>query len=348
MLDGLALWQLFAVFGVAALAVVGAGIVLARNGDALAERTGLGGLFVGMLLMAGATSLPELVTEVSAAATGSPDLALGDQFGSSMANMAILALLDLLHRGRVWPSAGLAHARVAAVALALSSVVLIGMVMPIELRIGWVGVESIVVLVGYVFAAAWIRRGSQRDPARSRAIAPVDEGDLIKPTGWGLSQPIRPLRYHVYAFAGAAVVVLVAAPFVALSADGIADQTGIGKTFIGATMLAVATSLPELVASLAALQIGAYDLAVGNLFGSNAINATLVFFADVAYLPGPILGAVGDELLIGGLGGILLMAIALGGIVHGARTRFERGEPDAITLLGAYALLLWLLWLGAN
>ena len=340
-------WGLAGVFCVSAAAVVVAGIVLARNGDAIAVRTGLGRLFVGMLLMAGATSLPEIVTEVSAAAAGAPDLAIGDQFGSGMANMAILALIDLVHRGRVWPSVGLAHARVAAIAMALSAVVLLGMVLPVRIQIGWIGIESIVVLVGYIAAAGWIRRARPRveTEPRGRSRSPAGGPDeLLTATGWGMERPTRPLRHHVAAFAVAAAVVVVAAPFLALAADGIADRTGLGETFVGATLLALATSLPELVSSLAAVQIGAYDMAVGNLFGSNAINATVVFFADVAYLPGPILAAVDSQQLVAGIGGMLLMATALGGIVHGARTRIERGEPDAIGLLVIYFVLLWVLW----
>ncbi len=108
---------------------------------------------------------------------------------------------------------------------------------------------------------------------------------------------------------------------------------------------AVATSLPELATSLAAVRLGAYDLAVGNLFGSNALNTTIVFGADAATTSGPILAAVsGSAAITAGLGALLLMAIALGGVVHGARTRFERGEPDALLVLVTYGVLLWLLW----
>jgi cation:H+ antiporter len=348
MLDSLSLLQLIGVFSLSAAGIIGAGIVLARNGDAIAVQTGLGGIFVGMLLMAGATSLPEIVTEVSAAAAGAPDLAIGDQFGSSMANMAILAIIDLIHRRRVWPGVGLEHARVAAIAIALTAVVLLGVVLPVRLQVGWIGVESIVVLVGYVAAAAWIRRSRRPEASDPALDSPPDTSDdLLTPTGWGTGRRMRPLRHHVMAFAAAAAVVVVAAPVVALTAHAIAGRTGLAETFIGATLLALATSLPELVSSLAALQIGAYDLAVGNLFGSNAINATIVFFADAAYLPGPILAAVSSQQLVAGLGAIVLMATALGGIVHGARTRFHRGEPDAIALLIIYVVLLWILWSGA-
>lgn len=106
MILDLLLWQSSLIFAVSAAAVVGAGVVLARYGDAIATGSGLGGLFIGMLLLATATSLPEIVTAASAAAVGSPDLAIGDLLGSSMANMAILAFTDLLYRRRVWPTIG--------------------------------------------------------------------------------------------------------------------------------------------------------------------------------------------------------------------------------------------------
>lgn len=336
-LDGLATsptWQLIAVFAVSAGLVVAAGVVLARSGDVIATRTGLGGLFVGMLLMAAATSLPEIVTDISAAASGAPDLAIGDLFGSSMANMAILALVDLLHRGNVWPSTGLGHARLASIAIALTAVICLGIASPVGVRIGWIGLESVVVVAAYVLAAAWVHRSQ---PGRGGAAIELEADEVPAPS----------LRRASLLFAGGAALILVAAPIMARSAQGIAVATGIAESFVGVTLLALATSLPELVTSVAAVRIGAYALAVGNLFGSNALNATVVLFADAAYTPGPILAAVSPQQLVAGLGAIVLMAIATGGIVHGARLRFERGEPDAILLLLTYLLLLWVLWAGA-
>ncbi len=343
MLESLGLAPLVALFLISASGVVGAGIILARHGDAIAVHTGLGGLLVGMLLMAGATSLPEIVTEVSAAAAGAPDLAIGDLLGSSMANMAILAVIDLLRRRAVWPSVGLGHARVASIAMVLTVLLLLGIVNPGTARLGWIGLEPLVIVAVYVAAVAWIHRAgrTRRDEAEPEVAA--EEGELLTPLGWGEEGPPHRLRHHVIRFAASAGIVLLAAPVVAVSAQGIAEETGLAQTFIGATLLAVVTSLPELVASVAAVQLGAYDLAVGNLFGSNAFNATIVVFADAAYLPGPILGAVSDAHLLTGLGALLLMAIAVAGIVHGARTRVERGEPDALLLLGSYVVLLWIL-----
>ena len=238
----LTLWQWILVFAVSAAAVMGAGTFLARAGDSIATRTRLGGLFVGMLLMASATSLPEIVTDVSAALTGAPDLAVADLFGSSMANMAILGLLDLMTRRTVWPGIELGHARIGAIAITLTALIVLGVVGPTGIRIGWLGIEPIVVVVGYVVAAAWIGRS---DPERLRGaavpppqVAPKSE-ELLEPIGWAAAG--GSLRRDLATFAICAAVILVSGPALAISAQGIAEETGIAQTFIGITLLAVAS-----------------------------------------------------------------------------------------------------------
>jgi len=102
---------LLIVLGTSVVIVVVAGTFLARIGDEIAEHTGLGRIFVGALFVAIATSLPELATDIAAAASDAPDLAIGDLCGSSMANMATLAIVDLRYRGRLMPAVELGHAR---------------------------------------------------------------------------------------------------------------------------------------------------------------------------------------------------------------------------------------------
>lgn len=336
----LLLWQWLVLFLVAGVFVVLAGTKLARAGDEIATRTGLGGLLVGMLMLSVATSLPELAVGVSASLGGAPDLAVGDLFGSSMANMAILAILDVAHRGRVWPAVGGGHARLAAVAIGLTSFAVLAVLAPSGLTIGWVGVETIGIVVAYIAAAVWM--GRSRGEERGTA-APA--GELLEPTGWAhQAEAAHSLRYEFAVFGAATLVILVAAPVLALSAKGIADETGIGQTFIGVLLLAVTTSLPELVASLAAVRIGAHDMAVGNVFGSNAVNMMILFADDVAYRPGPILAAVAPAQVVAGVGAILLMAIALAALAHGKPTRFRRLEPHALMVLVVYVLLLGAVW----
>jgi cation:H+ antiporter len=334
------LWGWLVLFAAAASLVVVAGIALARVGDRIATRTGLGGMLVGMVLVAGATSLPEIATDVSAAIEGAPDLAIAALLGSNMANMAILALIDLAHRGRVWPQVGIGHALVATIAIALTALAVLALVLPTGRAIGWIGIDSLVIAGGYVAAVAWLRR-SRRSSRRSRDPS----GEILAPIGWsGPRTTAGSLRTDLARFGVAALVILVAAPVLALSGKGIADTTGIGQTFVGTLLLAVATSMPELVASFAAIRIGAFDLAVGNLFGSNAFNMAIILAADAAYLPGPILAAVDPGLVVPGVGAILLMALALAAVVHGEPTRFHRFEPDAALVLGVYVLIVLAVW----
>lgn len=140
----------------------------------------------------------------------------------------------------------------------------------------------------------------------------------------------------VVRFAGATLLILVAAPLVAVSGREIAVQAGIAETTVGAALLAFVTSLPELVASLAAVRIGAYDLAVGNLFGSNAANMSVLVLVDLAYLDGPLLAAVSPAQVVAALGAVLLMALAIAALVTGSESRIGRLEPDAVVLLLAY------------
>ena len=341
---GFGLPELVLTFGLSAGAVAGAGIVLAQSGDAIAERTGLGGLVVGMFLLAGATSLPEIATDVSAALADAPDLAVGDLFGSSMANMAILAVVDLVYRGRVWTRVGLGQARLAAVAIALTSVALLALLVPRPFAIGWIGVETVVIVAGYIAATAWIHR-----TRRTGRHEHDGSGEVMAPIGWGQEATAGvPFRHVVLRFGLAAGVVLVAAPFVALSAEGIADQTGVGQTVVGTFLLAATTSLPELVASLTAVRIGAHDLAVGNLFGSNAFNMVALLAADLAYAPGPILAAVAPAQAVAGVGAILLMALALAAVIHGTETRIRRLEPDAVGVLLVYVMILGAVWVSTS
>ena len=277
---------------------------------------------------------PSPAPNVSAAVVGAPDLAVGDLFGSCMANMAILAVIDLLHRHHVWPAVEVGHARVASVAITLVAMAVLGILRPPGLAIGWLGLDTLAIAGTYVAAVVWMRRSP-----RSRFSA-----DLAPhPTGWTRAERTG-LRPAVLRFTFAAAVVLAAAPAFARSGQAIAELGGISETFVGTAFLAVATSLPELVVSLAAVRIGAHDLAVGNLFGSNAFNMFALLFVDAAYVDGPVLAAVDPAQATAGVGAILLMALALAALVHGVETRVRRLEPDAVVLLTLYVVLLGVIW----
>jgi cation:H+ antiporter len=237
----------------------------------------------------------------------------------------------------VWPAVELGHARVAAVAIGLTSIAVLSVLTRSELGIGWVGVAPIVIMILYVVSIAWFRRM----PLLARPGLDSSQRSIQKPTGWSERAAKLSLGWLWFRFGIAVVGIFLSAPIVTLAVKAIAEHTGIEQTFLGAALLAVTTSLPELVASIASLRIGAYDMAVGNLFGSNVANMSVLLFADVAYTEGPILAAVSPAQSVAGVGAILLMAVAVAAIVgESERTRLRRLEPDAIVLLIGYALTL--------
>jgi cation:H+ antiporter len=321
-------------FIVGSLFLVRFGVVLARTGDDLAQRTGLGRVFVGSLFVALATSLPEVATDITASLANAPDLAVGDLFGSSMANMAILAIVDLRYRGKVWPAVDLGHARVAAVGLVLTAIAALSILSPLPFSIGWVGLDTVFIAGLYICAVAWFRRvptvpGFPRPESVTTLV-------LVETQPESTSS----LRTLVIRFSAASLGILIAAPIVSLSVKQIASFTGIGETFLGSTLLAISTSLPEFVVVMAAIKIGAHDLALGNLFGSNAMNMSILFIADLFYFDGPILAAVDPSQAIAAIGAIILMALAVAAIVGGTETRVGRLEPDAIVVIVAYITVL--------
>lgn len=328
-------------FFLSAAALVVAGTKLSQYGDQIAEHTGLGGLWIGVVLMAGATSLPEVLTDISAALLHAPNLAVGDLFGSNMANMLILGIIGLFPwRQRVGEQAAYEHILSATLAMVLTGLAGLFIVLKTDLALWGVGVDSASIAGIYVLGMRMVYRQEdrrRRERERERLVVAATEEDSAA------ANP-RGLRRAGIGFAIAALAILGAAPILAVSAKKIAETTGIGTTFVGTSLLAVATSLPELVASLAAMRLGAFDLAVGNLFGSNAFNMCVLFFTDVAYRPGPLLSAVSGTHTITAFFSILLMNIGLMGIIYRAEKRFFLIKPESLLMIVGYGLGMWVLF----
>jgi len=313
-----------------------AGTKLARYGDVIAEKTGLGGIWIGLVLLAAITSVPELVTGVSSAAlVGLPDLALGTLFGSCMFNLTILALLDILHRRtpilsevKLWhiASAGMG---ILLIAIAGGSILagegLAG------LALGWVGVPSIVILIVYL-VAMWAMFRFERNQTVQRLEA----------------TPSRYERVSVRAvwpkFTLAAIAIIGAGIWVSFIGDEIANTYEWSASFVGSLFLAISTSMPELAVTVAALRLGAIDMAVADILGANMLDIAHLFTVDLFYSQGPILSSVKSVHLI--TAGVIMAMSLL--VIIGCRFRqkgktfivFSWYTPALIGLyiFGAYAL----------
>lgn len=289
-----------------------AGTRLARYGDAISEKTGLGGIWIGLVLIAAITSVPELVTGISSAAlVGLPDLAIGTLFGSCLFNLALLALLDILYRqGPILSKVRLRHVASAGTGILLIAVA-VGSILAGEklsgVRLGWVGVPSIIILILYLVAIRQMFRFERSHPVQLSEAASSRYAEI-------------PMRTVYLRFTLAAVAVIGAGIWVSFVGDEIAETTGWGASFVGSLFLAISTSVPELVVTIAALRLGAIDMAVADILGSNMFNIAIILPVDLFYVPGSILSSVSSAHLITAA----VMAIMSLLVIVGLRFRQKR------------------------
>jgi cation:H+ antiporter len=322
-------------FTIAAAAVVAAGAILARAADVIADRTGIGRVWIGSVLLAAATSLPELVTDVSAVHMNRPNLAAGDLFGSSLANMLILALIDLTaRRKQVLRQAAFENSLAACLAITLNSIAGVFVLARPRFRLGRISPESLILLFVYLTGSRAVYRNGTVAAAQAAA----------KPTG-GKAQARRSLNRAAVEFVIGAAVIYVAAPKLAGAAARIADLSGLGTTFIGTWLLGLSTSLPELVTSIAAVRMGAFDLAVGNLFGSNSFNMLVFVAMDLASPRVGIFSRLDPANALTACLATALMSLGLASIVYRAERQYAMLEPGSVLMAIGYAAAIWAVYL---
>ena len=335
----MSLTSVLALFLLTGAVVVVAGTVLARNGDVIAARTRLGGLFVGSLFLALATSLPEVATDIAAVRMGALDLAAGDLFGSSMANMLILAFITLLPAGReLFAKATVDHALYAALAIILTCVAGAAAMAQPRITILNIGAGSLLILVIFVLGSWSIYRHTvlARRIGTTGELSSAPSGASAAGVGSAQTEERLPaLRWAIVKFVAASAVIVVVAPRFAEAANDLAVVTGLGTTFVGTWLLGLATSLPEVATSLAAVRFGAYDLAAGNLFGSNTYNMTIFVILDAVHR-GPILSDIDSAHVVSALVAIALMGMGLAALVFRSKRRFTLLEPSGGAMLLMY------------
>lgn len=288
----LLLWVLLFV-GSAAL-VIRSGLSLSKAGDRIADATGLGRLWVGTIFLAIATSLPELVTNLSAVRLNAPALAGGNILGANMLNAVVLvSLVSLFPKVVVRPVTGdqgiLVGTALALTALASGLVLLDGWG-----NAGPISVGSLVILGGYVVGLRAVYRAR---PAESRTVR--------EESGQGDGQ-----RRAWLLFALAAAGVLAGAPLLAASADRLADLLGLSGSFMGVLAVALVTTMPETSVTWGSLRLGSEEMALGNVYGSCAFNVAILGLADLFYGQ-PIFASLDRSHVAAGAGAVLLMALGL-------------------------------------
>lgn len=320
---------------ISALIVV-SGANLSRYGDIIAEKTGLGRAWIGLVLLATITSLPELITGISAVAiVNVPDIALGDVMGSCIYNLAILALMDAMNGKRpLFLGAGRGHLLSAGFGVFLISIAVVSILLgPNVPSIGHVGLYTPVIIIVYAIGV--------------RAVYYYEKG-LIKKYVAGAVKKLRyrdvPFGRAVALFGINALVIIAAASMLPATAAGLAEQTGLGDTFMGSVFVAMTTSLPEVVVSIAAIRIGAQDMAIANMLGSNMFNILVLAVDDIFYTKGPLLSHISVNHTVTGLMAIIMTAVVVIGLTYPPeRKGIGRLTWCSVTLAALWAVSIFLL-----
>ena len=319
--------------GVAAAVILGASLFLAKSADVIAIKTGLGRSFVGVVLLATATSLPELGMGVSAVSVvGEPDLAVGGAFGSNLFNLLIIGLMDIFWWNRYLLNyVGMSSVVVGALGIAVIALGGLAVILH-DMTAVFDGLPvsplSVVLIVGFAVAMYFVYLFEQRQGQGD------DEAAAAEPERYASEW----LPRHIAIYTVMALVVVGSAVWLSFVADDLAVEMGWDASFMGTQFLAAATSLPELSTSFAALRIAAPELAITNLLGSNLFNMGFILFLDdVAYTAGPIWGAVSPIHALTGFIAIGMTAVVVLAVV----TRPRKNRPGFVTIEAAVLIAVY-------
>lgn len=278
-------------FAICAVVILYCGKRVARYGDAIAEKTGLSGLWIGVILVSVATSLPELFTGVgSTVFVNAPNLTVGNLFGANTYNLVNIAILDYLSKGApLLSSVSTGQLLTAALSLVPLLIAVVGILLNQQIpqaSFANISIYSILILASYLISTRIIFKFEKRQHSIKELSR--EEKALFKYDSISLKTAC--IRYGL-----AAVAIAGAGIWLAYIGDDLARHLRLEQNFIGSLFLGFATTLPEITVSIAALRLGARELAVANMVGSNLFNMTIIFINDVLYRKAPIFAVLRRE-----------------------------------------------------
>ena len=293
-------------FLVCAMIIIYSGTKLSFYGGKIADLTGMGKAWVGLILMASVTSLPELITGMSSVIiVKAPNLAAGDIFGSCVFNLLILSVLDSRIKQPLFSMVKSSHIVAAIFGIILLTVAGMAIYLSNEIpSVLWISGFSFV-LFGVYLVSIW---GIFYYEHTTLNETPRIETPII-------SSNVAELKKVIGYYALHALIVIGAAIFLPYFGGHIATHTGLGNAFFGTLFIAATTSLPELVVSLTALRMGSLDMAVGNLLGSNVFNMFILGIDDVFYREGSLFRNISSSHLLSVFFTIIMTAVVVLGLL---------------------------------
>jgi cation:H+ antiporter len=335
---------LIVVFLVAVAVTWVAGVFLSDSTDVVDDRFNLGEALGGLILLGIAGTLPEIAITVTGAIQGNLSLVTGNLLGGIAMQTLVLVLLDVTSHSPT-PLSSLTKVLEpiieALFVILLVTIALLGPLLPPSVAIGPVSPISILIVITWFGGLLILNR--LRSSERWTAVSEqVDTAMVEQPPK---ARPVRPNRYErtstgtvIVAFAVASGATLVAGVALEQSSNALANRWGVNGVIFGATVLALATALPEISTGIRAVRLGQVGLAMGDIFGGNQVQMTLFLVADL--LAGkPVLQTVAaNSSWLGGIG-VVVTAIFAGGLVmRPPKKLFGLVGPDSFLVLIAYGI----------
>ena len=320
------------------LAIIGvAGYFLSRYGDIIADKSGISASWIGLILLSTATSLPELVTGITSVSfAAAPDIAVGDVLGSVVFNLVILVVLDALYRREtLYSRAAQGHilsASLGSLLIGLAGFSLLLDHAGMSPSLGHIGFYSPFIVVVYLVAMRAVYSYEQR------TVEEYTEASADRYPGMTLKRAIR-------GYLLAAMVVVVVGSWLPFVATDISDYMGWGQSFVGTLLVAAVTSAPEAAVTISALRIGALDMAIANLLGSNLFNIIILAIDDMFYTEGSLLAHVDASHAMTAFTAVMMSALVAAGLIFRPKGRAMLGLTwISVGLFVLYLLNTWILF----
>ena len=344
-MSGLALPLVLSIFALAAAAIWGAGVQLSVQTDVLQTRLHLGSALGGLILLAVATNLPEIAIVASAALAGNVGVAVGNILGGIAIQTVVLAALDAFGVGPGRPltyrAASLVLVLEGLAVVAVLALVVAGSQLPEDVILWRLTPDSVLIVALWLGSLLLVRRASESLPWHESGEAP---GNQERPQGHSQEQTERELAAagvstarSAAIFGAAALVTLAAGVVLERAGDAIAGDVGLSGVLFGATVLAAATSLPEVSTGLTAVRRGDYQLAVSDIFGGNAFLPALFLLATLLSGRAVLPQAQATDIYLTAVG-IVLTVIYVTGLLFRPTRRIARMGVDSLAVLALYAL----------
>lgn len=341
------LWMLWSQLLTCLLVIGVAGYWLSRYGSAIGALTGMAGSWVGFTLLAGVTTLPEMVTSVSALRfANAPDIAVGGLLGSAVFNMGLLVALETLSRGGLYTTASRAHLVPAALGSAMLGVVIASLLLEhswLAPSLSHVGSYTPFILIGWLAA---MRVMFTRDQAAAASADAVEAAVPARPLGPAtvpersaarVARPPLTLRRALGGYLASAVAVVVAGLWLPFVAKALAQAHEWGQGFVGTLLVAAITSAPELAVTLSAARLGALDMAIGNVVGANLLNVAMIGLGDLVYTPGPLLRAASLSHVASAIAALAMTLL----FMLGVQARIRRPGFGGVSVIGVLLVLIF-------